>query len=228
VTQVIEPTAHVHTDLIVFDHRVELAVAGVDQVGATSTLAGPPYDTQIGYVPLGVVTIIVPFNWPLAILAASLPQALLAGATVVVKPPPSAPLATTRVVQRVAAALPPGVLNAVTGEDAEIGTALVSDERVANVCFTGSPAGGRRIMAMAAETPATRSSTRTGRRGCPCRRRCWRVTGRGLGRGPSICGCWCRRWWCGRSRQLLAPVFRLPFRPRRSAETRKKMPPSRA
>ncbi|WP_433555340.1 aldehyde dehydrogenase family protein [Pseudonocardia xinjiangensis] len=139
-------------DLIVFDHRVELACAGVDQVGATSTLAGPPYDTQVGYVPLGVVTIIVPFNWPLAILAASLPQALLAGNTVVVKPPPSAPLATTRVVQRMAAALPPGVLNVVTGEDAEIGTALVSDERVAKVCFTGSPAGGRRIMAMAAET----------------------------------------------------------------------------
>ncbi|WP_433285450.1 aldehyde dehydrogenase family protein [Pseudonocardia sp. CA-142604] len=139
-------------DLIVFDHRVELAVAAVDQVGTTAKLAGPPYDTEVGYVPLGVVTIIVPFNWPLAILAASLPQALLTGNTVVVKPPPSAPLATTRVVQRVAAALPPGVLNVVTGDDAEIGAALVSDERVAKVCFTGSPAGGRRIMAMAAET----------------------------------------------------------------------------
>jgi acyl-CoA reductase-like NAD-dependent aldehyde dehydrogenase len=48
----------------------------------------------------------VPFNWPLAILAASLPQALLAGNTVVVKPPPSCPLATVRTVQQVAALLP--------------------------------------------------------------------------------------------------------------------------
>jgi acyl-CoA reductase-like NAD-dependent aldehyde dehydrogenase len=96
------------------------------------------------------VTIIVPFNWPLAILAASLPQALLAGNTVVVKPPPSAPLATTRTVELVARALPAGVLNVVTGTDAELGPALIQDERVKKVCFTGSTAGGKRIMAMAA------------------------------------------------------------------------------
>ena len=71
------------------------------------------------------MTIIVPFNWPLAILAASLPQALLAGNTVVVKPPPTAPLATAATVALVAQALPPGVLNVVTGADAEIGAALI-------------------------------------------------------------------------------------------------------
>jgi acyl-CoA reductase-like NAD-dependent aldehyde dehydrogenase len=98
------------------------------------------------------VTIIVPFNWPLAIVAASLPYALVAGNTVVVKPPPSAPLATTRVLCRVAEALPPGVLNLVTGRDDEIGAALVRNPDVAKVCFTGSPAGGRRIMELAAGT----------------------------------------------------------------------------
>ena len=67
--------------------------------------------TTVSYQPLGVVTVIVPFNWPIAILGASLPHALLAGNTAIVKPPPSAPLATTRVVQRVAEKLPPGVLN---------------------------------------------------------------------------------------------------------------------
>jgi acyl-CoA reductase-like NAD-dependent aldehyde dehydrogenase len=106
----------------------------------------------VAHMPLGVVTIIVPFNWPLAILAASLPQALIAGNTVVVKPPPTAPLATARTVAQVAAALPPGVLNLVTGADAEIGPALIQDARVRKVCFTGSPAGGKRIMAMAAES----------------------------------------------------------------------------
>ncbi|WP_308259284.1 aldehyde dehydrogenase family protein, partial [Pseudonocardia sp. H11422] len=115
-------------------------------------LPAPPYRTEISYLPLGVVTIIVPFNWPLAILAASLPQALLAGNTVVVKPPPTAPLATVRTVQLVAQSLPPGVLNVVTGTDAEIGAALIQDDRVKKVCFTGSPGGGKQIMSMAAES----------------------------------------------------------------------------
>ncbi|MBB3083726.1 aldehyde dehydrogenase family protein [Geodermatophilus sabuli] len=139
-------------DSIVFAHRFGLAAQLADQVEQTTTLPAPPYRTTIGYLPLGVVTVIVPFNWPLAILAASLPYALLAGNTVVVKPPPSTPLATTRTVQQVAELLPPGVLNVVTGADAEIGAALVSDDRVKHVCFTGSPGGGKRIMSMAAQS----------------------------------------------------------------------------
>ena len=139
-------------DSIVFAHRFGLAAALVDQVDDVTRLSAPPYRTEVSYLPLGVVTIIVPFNWPLAILAASLPQALLAGNTVVVKPPPTAPLATVRTAQLVAQGLPPGVLNVVTGADAEIGSVLVSDERVKKVCFTGSVAGGKRIMAMAANS----------------------------------------------------------------------------
>ncbi|MEV1287386.1 aldehyde dehydrogenase family protein [Micromonospora sp. NPDC049679] len=139
-------------DSIVFAHRFNLATGLADELNHVTHLPAPPYNTQISYLPLGVVTIIVPFNWPLAILAASLPQALLAGNTVVVKPPPSAPLATVRTVQLVAQLLPPGVLNVVTGADAEIGAALISDSRVKKVCFTGSVSGGKRIMAMASES----------------------------------------------------------------------------
>lgn len=139
-------------DLWVFNHRFELAGGLADQVDAVTTLEGPPYRTEVTYTPLGVVTIVIPFNWPLAILAAALPYALVAGNTVVVKPPPSAPLATTRVVQRIAAALPPGVVNVVTGRDADIGEALIRNADVAKVCFTGSPGGGRRIMEMASGT----------------------------------------------------------------------------
>jgi acyl-CoA reductase-like NAD-dependent aldehyde dehydrogenase len=139
-------------DSLVFAHRFALAAELADQVDTVVRLPAPPYDTEVAYMPFGVVTIIVPFNWPLAILAASLPQALIAGNTVVVKPPPTAPLATARTVAQVAAALPPGVLNLVTGADAEIGPALIQDARVRKVCFTGSPAGGKRIMAMAAES----------------------------------------------------------------------------
>jgi acyl-CoA reductase-like NAD-dependent aldehyde dehydrogenase len=139
-------------DSIVFEHRCRLAIGLAGEVEAGGhELAGPPYNTRIRYEPLGVVTIIVPFNWPLAILGASLAYALVAGNTVVVKPPPTAPLATTRTVSLVAQALPPGVLNVITGADAEIGQTLVADPRVRKVCFTGSVAGGKRIMAMAAE-----------------------------------------------------------------------------
>lgn len=139
-------------DLIVFNMRVRLACGLAAEVGKNTVLPGPPTETVVGYKPLGVVTLIVPFNWPLAILGASLPYALVAGNTVVVKPPPSAPLATTRVVQRLAQLLPAGVLNVVTGEDAEIGDALIANDDVAKVCFTGSVSGGKRIMEMASRT----------------------------------------------------------------------------
>jgi acyl-CoA reductase-like NAD-dependent aldehyde dehydrogenase len=139
-------------DSIVFAHRFGLATALADEVDRVVDLPAPPLNTRVTHLPLGVVTIIVPFNWPLAILAASLPQALLAGNTVVVKPPPTCPLATVRTVEQVARLLPPGVLNVVTGADAEIGSTLVADDRVRKVAFTGSVGGGKRIMAMASES----------------------------------------------------------------------------
>ena len=97
------------------------------------------------------MTIIVPFNWPLAILGASLPHALLAGNTVVVKPPPTTPLAMAGVVSRMAAKLPPGVLNVVTGRDEEMAP-LIQNTDVAKVCFTGSVGGGKKLMELAAPT----------------------------------------------------------------------------
>ncbi|NEK84697.1 aldehyde dehydrogenase family protein [Blastococcus saxobsidens] len=139
-------------DSIVFAHRCQLAGGLAERVADKVTLPAPPWRTEVSYLPLGVVTIIVPFNWPMAILGASLPYALVAGNTVVVKPPPTTPLATTRTVQKMAELLPPGVLNVVTGHDAEIGSALIQDDRVKKVCFTGSPGGGKRIMAMASES----------------------------------------------------------------------------
>jgi acyl-CoA reductase-like NAD-dependent aldehyde dehydrogenase len=95
--------------------------------------------------------VIVPFNWPIAILGAALPHALLAGNTAIVKPPPSAPLATTRVVQRIAEKLPAGVLNVVTGLDQNMG-GLIDSPDIAKVCFTGSVSGGKRIMEMASKS----------------------------------------------------------------------------
>jgi acyl-CoA reductase-like NAD-dependent aldehyde dehydrogenase len=140
-------------DALVFEIRWNLALMLADEVDKGHTLpvvpGAIPVSTDVSYQPLGVVTVIVPFNWPIAILGASLPHALLAGNTAIVKPPPTAPLATTRVVQRVAEKLPPGVLNVVTGKDQNMG-ALITD--VDKVCFTGSVNGGKRIMEMASKS----------------------------------------------------------------------------
>jgi acyl-CoA reductase-like NAD-dependent aldehyde dehydrogenase len=59
-------------------------------------------------------------------------------------------LSSVLTLRQVAQKLPPGVLNVVTGRDAVIGPVLVGDPRVKHVCFTGSTAGGKRIMEMAA------------------------------------------------------------------------------
>ncbi|WP_298119193.1 aldehyde dehydrogenase family protein [uncultured Aurantimicrobium sp.] len=140
-------------DSLVFEIRWNLALMIADQVDTGKTLPvapGIPVSTEVQHQPLGVVTIIVPFNWPIAILGAALPHALLAGNTVIVKPPLTAPLATTRVIERIAAKLPAGVLNVVTGKDEDM-AALIESEDIAKVCFTGSVGGGKRIMSMASK-----------------------------------------------------------------------------
>ena len=116
--------------------------------GGTERARPPiPYVSEISRMPVGVVTIIVPFNWPLAILAASLPYALVAGCTVIVKPPPTTPIATTLSLIKLASKLPPGVLNVVSGSNEAV-QPLIVDERVRKVVFTGSTGAGKRIMEM--------------------------------------------------------------------------------
>jgi acyl-CoA reductase-like NAD-dependent aldehyde dehydrogenase len=137
-------------DLAVFTGRFHQAAQFSPELDTDEHIVGPPFNTTISKVPAGVVTIIYPFNWPLAILAASLPSALMAGNTVVVKPPPTTPLSSVRTLRHLVHALPPGVLNVVTGADEVVGPVVVGDPRVKHVCFTGSVGGGRRIMTMAA------------------------------------------------------------------------------
>ena len=139
-------------DALVFEIRWQLALSLADEVEQTKVLPpapGIPVETTVAYQPIGVVTVIVPFNWPIAILAAALPHALLAGNTAIVKPPPSTPLATTRLVQRVAEKLPPGVLNVVTG-DRSTGAALIEHPTPAMVSITGSVRAGMQVAEAAA------------------------------------------------------------------------------
>src|SRR5689334_12568255 len=103
--------------------------------------------------PLGVVGLITPWNFPLAIASWKVAPALAAGNTVVLKPAELTPL-TAIELERIAldAGLPEGVLNVVPGPGSVCGQRLVEHPDVAKIAFTGSTEVGRRIAASAAQT----------------------------------------------------------------------------
>ena len=103
--------------------------------------------------PLGVVALIVPWNFPIAITSWKLGPALAAGNTVVLKPAGLTPL-TALELERLAleAGIPEGVLNAVVGAGRTVGERLVQHPDVAKIAFTGSTDVGKRIGALAAES----------------------------------------------------------------------------
>jgi len=103
--------------------------------------------------PLGVVGLIVPWNFPLTIAAWKLGPALAAGNTVVLKPAELTPLTALRFAElALEAGLPSGVLNVVAGPGSTCGARLVSHSDVAKIAFTGSTEVGRSIAAGAAAT----------------------------------------------------------------------------
>jgi acyl-CoA reductase-like NAD-dependent aldehyde dehydrogenase len=103
--------------------------------------------------PLGVVALITPWNFPLVIASWKLAPALAAGNTVVLKPAELTPLTALEFERiAVAAGLPEGVVNVVTGPGRTCGQRLVEHPDVAKVAFTGSTEVGRSIAAGAAQT----------------------------------------------------------------------------
>ncbi len=134
--------------------RFRLAASYAERLARDETLNGPPFDTLITRQPRGVAALIVPWNWPLSILGAKLPQALIAGNTVVVKLSPYAPLAPALTIRRMAELVPPGVINLLTGTTIESGDALVTHPLVRKINFTGSIEVGKHVMAMAARNLA--------------------------------------------------------------------------
>ena len=90
-------------------------------------------------VPVGVVGVITPWNFPMAIPSWKIIPALLCGNTVVFKPATDTPLVGVRFAQILNdAGLPPGVLNVVTGSGGKVGNAIVEHPDVAIISFTGS------------------------------------------------------------------------------------------
>jgi betaine-aldehyde dehydrogenase len=126
--------------------------------GAPERLLGDSIPVSGGHAwtvrePLGVVGLIVPWNFPLMIAAWKLGPALAAGNTVVLKPAELTPLSALRFAElALEAGLPQGVVNVVAGPGSECGQRLVQHPDVAKIAFTGSTEVGRSIAAGAATT----------------------------------------------------------------------------
>ncbi|MYE27110.1 MAG: aldehyde dehydrogenase family protein, partial [Chloroflexi bacterium] len=103
-------------------------------------------DTEFrDYQSLGVIGQVIPWNFPLLMLAWKIAPALATGNTVVIKPAPYTPLSALLFAEIIAeAGIPPGVVNIVTGGD-EAGAALVAHDDLDKIAFTGSIAVGRII-----------------------------------------------------------------------------------
>ncbi len=103
--------------------------------------------------PVGVAVAITPWNFPLAMIARKLAPAMGAGCTMVVKPAEQTPLSAVRLFEAIdAAGFPPGVLNLVTASDpGGVAGALLADDRVAKITFTGSTEVGKALVRLSAD-----------------------------------------------------------------------------
>jgi len=119
--------------------------------GATIPVAGG--EALTFHEPLGVVALIVPWNFPLNIASWKLGPALACGNTVVLKPAELTPLSALRLAELVLEAeIPDGVVNVLVGKGSVAGRRLVEHPDVAKIGFTGSTEVGREVMAGAAGT----------------------------------------------------------------------------
>jgi aldehyde dehydrogenase (NAD+) len=101
--------------------------------------------------PVGVCSLITPWNFPMAIPSWKIAPALVCGNTVVLKPASLTPLSALNFVGILQeAGIPPGVVNFVTGAGAEVGDALLVSDHVRAVSFTGSTEVGRAVSLAAA------------------------------------------------------------------------------
>ncbi len=115
---------------------------------------GVQTEREVWKEPIGVVAVIVPWNFPIEIILNKLGPVLAMGNTCVLKPAPDTPWNALRLGRLIAEKtdIPPGVVNIVVGQDHLIGEVMSTSPDVDMMAFTGSTATGRRIMAAAADT----------------------------------------------------------------------------
>ena len=138
-----------------FADNIEI-YAGLIAGGALSGRHVPlPSQKAMGLVvrrPIGVVGAIIPWNFPLTLMANKIAPAMAVGNTVVVKPASTTPLATLRLAElMLEGGLPPGVLNVVTGPGGVVGEELIRHPLVRKIGFTGETGTGKQVARSAAE-----------------------------------------------------------------------------
>ncbi len=117
----------------------------------------PPHKADVRIViekqPVGVVGIITPWNFPLAMLTRKIAPALAAGCTCVIKPAEKTPLSAIAIlVLAIEAGMPPSVINLVFGDYAQIGEELTTNPLVKKISFTGSTAVGKLLLRQSSTT----------------------------------------------------------------------------
>ncbi|MBS0571995.1 MAG: aldehyde dehydrogenase [Proteobacteria bacterium] len=116
----------------------------------------PASDNHVAMIvrePVGVVGLVLPWNFPLLMLAWKIGPALAAGCSVIVKPAEETPLTALRLAElAMEAGIPPGVLNVVPGSGPDVGEPIGRHMDIDAVSFTGSTETGRRFLRYAAES----------------------------------------------------------------------------
>ena len=109
---------------------------------------GSQTEREVWKEPIGVIGVIVPWNFPVEIILNKLGPILAMGNTLVLKPAPDTPWNATRIGRLIAERtdMPPGVVNVVTSSDHLVGEVLTTSPLVDMIAFTGSTATGKRIM----------------------------------------------------------------------------------
>lgn len=134
-------------------HTIRWHAELIDKVYDSVAPTGPGAVALVVREPVGVVGLVLPWNFPLLMLAWKIGPALAAGCPIVVKPAQETTLTALRVAQLAfEAGVPAGVFNVVPGSGAAVGEPIGRHMDVAMVSFTGSTATGRRFLAYAAES----------------------------------------------------------------------------
>ncbi len=128
-----------------------MAGAARTQTGSATAEYVAGHTSMIRKDPIGPVASIAPWNYPLMMAAWKIAAPLAAGCTMVLKPSEITPLATLRLAELLADALPKGVFNVIHGRGASVGDALINDPRMEGISITGSPATGMAAMRAASQ-----------------------------------------------------------------------------
>ncbi|TPE51753.1 aldehyde dehydrogenase [Amaricoccus solimangrovi] len=134
-------------------HTIRWHAELIDKIYDHTAPVAPSAMALVVREPIGVVGLVLPWNFPLLMLAWKIGPALAAGCSVVVKPAEQTSLSTLRVAElAIEAGIPAGILNVVTGTGKDAGEPLGLHMDVAMVSFTGSTLTGRRFLRYAADS----------------------------------------------------------------------------